>query len=95
MLTEQHFRIDDLCFHLFVAWAHSKGAITPLKPVIVTLFNMIFKNSENNIRDRNHFVVHYFATTVLCSILHLYYSSKPVMRLYYQISLKSPPNLTG
>jgi len=36
-------------------------------------------------------VVYCFVTTVLCSILHLSYSSEAVMRLNYQILQKSPP----
>jgi len=38
-----------------------------------------------------HFVVHCFATPVLCSMLHPSYSSEAVVRLDYQLLLKSPP----
>ena len=73
------------------------GAISPLKLAEVTLFTMILYNSENSIRDIRPFcrplICH---NSVMCSLLHLSYSSEPVKRLDYQILLKlTPPNLTG
>ena len=40
---------------------------------------------------KSHFAVHCFVTAVLLPIFHFSYSSAPVMRLDYQILLKSPP----
>jgi len=55
---------------------------------------MILNNSENSIRDLRPLSVHCFVIAVLWSILHLSYSSEPVMRLDCGISLRSPPKLT-
>jgi len=65
--------------------------IDPLRLTKVTLFTMIFYNSENSIRDVRPFVVHCCVTAVLRRILHHSYSSESVMRLAYPILLKSPP----
>ena len=50
---------------------------------------MILYNSENSIRD-----IRSLGRPLLWSLLHLSYSGEPVMRLDYQILLKSlPPTL--
>ena len=67
------------------------GDRPPLKPTKVTLFTMILYNSENSIHEQGHFAVHCFVTALLWSLLHLSYSSEPVIRLDYQILLKSFP----
>jgi len=65
----------------------------PLKPKKLTFFTMIFYNSENSIRDITLFDRPLFcdSSVVKYSLLHLFYSSEPVMRLDCQILLKSPP----
>jgi len=62
------------------------GAIAPVKPTKVTLFTMILHNLENSIYD-----IRPFCRQLLCHILHLSFSSEPVMKLDYPILLKSPP----
>jgi len=76
----------------------SRGrAIVPQKPTKVNLFTMILYNSENSICDIKPFSrpLFFLVTAVLWSIPHLSCSSEAVMRLDYQILLKSsPPNGT-
>jgi len=61
------------------------GTIAPLKPTKVNFFTMILHNLENSICDLRPFCFHCFVTAVLWSILHLSYSSEPVMRINCQI----------
>jgi len=68
------------------------GDRPPLKPSKVTLFTVILHNLENSIRDKRPFCRLLFCYSIVKQhILHLSYSSEPVMRLDYQILLKSPP----
>jgi len=68
------------------------GGRSPLlKPKKVTFFIVIFYNSENNIRDARPFCRPLFCHSCVVSILHLSYSSEPVMRLDCQMLLKSIP----
>jgi len=61
-----------------------------VKPTTVDLLTMILYNSENSVRDLRPFCRLLFVKAVLWCILHLSCSSEPVMRLDYQILLKSP-----
>jgi len=61
----------------------------------LTLFTMTVYNSEDSIRDVRPFCSHCFVRAMLSSLFHLFYSSDPVMRLEFQILLKSPPKLIG
>jgi len=54
---------------------------------------MNLQNSENTIRDIRTFCRSLFCHSSVV-ILHLCYGSEAVMRLDYQIILKSPPPLT-
>ena len=69
-----------------------QGAIASSKPAKVILLTMILYNSENSIRDIKSFSRPLFcrSSVVKYSLLHLSYSSEPVMRLDYEILLKSP-----
>ena len=71
--------------------------LTTLKPAKVTLLTMILYHSENGIHHIRPFCRPLFchSNVVKYTSSLLQYSSEPVMRLDYQILLKSPPTLTG
>ena len=72
-----------------------QGAIAPPITYKLTLFTTTVYNSEDSIRDVRPFCSHCFVRAMLSSLLLLFYSSDPVMRLEFQILLKSPPKLIG
>jgi len=68
-------------------WIHGEllGRLSPLKSTKVTLFTMILYNSENSIHDIRSFCRPLFchSSVVKYRLLHLSYSSEPVMSLDY------------
>jgi len=55
------------------------GAIATTKLTKLTLFSMILYNSDNSIRDMRTFCHPLFCHSSVMNILHLSYSSEPVM----------------
>ena len=66
----------------------------PLKPTKVTWFTMILYNSENSIRDKRPLCRPLFCHGSVVTYISFLYSSAPVLRIDYQILLKSNPPLT-
>jgi len=68
-----------------VGGGSSGGRSPSLKPEKVTLFTMILYNSESNIRDNSHVVVHCRLSQQCCeNMLQPSSSSEAVMRLQWR-----------
>ena len=85
-----NFNMATIILGTYQGWIHGKSRS-------ITLFTMILYSSENSIHDiLRLFAIRCVVTVMLWSILHLSCISEPVMRLDYQMLLKSPsPNLIG
>jgi len=75
----------------FTAAADPERGDRPLKPTKVTLFTMILYNSESSIRNIRPFYRPLFLHSSVEKYTSSFCSSQTVMRLDYQILLKSPP----